>query len=1021
MNSQRSHFLGIKGLALVLLLVALLAYWALSRIDIDVFPDPSPVLVTIVAELHGMGPEDMERFITYPLERSLAGLPRLKKTTSVSTFGLSSINAYFEEGVDIYFARQLVSQQLAGIESSLPPDVEGPRLTPVTSALGMVYIYALEGAMSSMDLRSVQDWLVKFQLQVVPGVAAVFSHGGEIRQMQVQIDPDRLQQYGISLHETIAAIRASSHTVTAGIMKRGDEEILVRGLGLVGNSRELAGIVLRSRQGTPLLLGDVAEIGEGPAINRGDAILDGKTGAVSGIVMKLIGANTAELITRLDSRIEQLNRTLPQGLRIVPVYNQALIIRSAFKTVMEALLMGIFLVALILLLFINDLSSALVAAFSIPFAVAVALVVMKLTGTSADLMSLGGLAIGIGIFVDASIVVVDSIARKRDQGRLNITLVNSALKEIRRPLLYAMGIIVCSFVPILALQGTEGKMFWPFGLTLLSALLAAVAFSLWLAPGLMLKLPRISFKLGGRIFAALQRPYMRLYDLSFGHQRLTLSFFGLCLLLALGLFINSGSEFIPRLNEQTLQLEVILPQSTSIETTLETMTGVHRQLHALPEVERVYSRVGRGEAGDHAHSVNEGYAMVMATEREHWQVDDWEGLVDAVRQAAIKAAPSAVINVTQPIKHNLDHLLTGVRADVAVKLFGDDLGVLMPIARQLEELLKPMAGVADLQISRVSGQNALMVRLRRDELARHGLMAEEVLEQMEIGLGGKTVSRIYQGDQIIDVFVRFNLEARKDAADIGNMLLDGPNGRSISLAEVAVINEEEGFASIQRENGKRYLTVQFNTSGRDVAGIVAEAEKRIAEKIDLPLGVILEWGGQYELKRQAERRLWTVLLLTFAVMIWALYRYLSGWRLLALIAINLIVALAGGMMALRLAGVYLSIPSSIGFAALVGITLENSLILIECIRDSLRQGLSRAAALRAAVEIRLRPILMTKFTTMIGLLPLLLSSGVGSEIQRPLALVVMGGIFFSIFTTLLLLPVMLDRGRTELEHSRSVP
>ncbi len=401
--------------------------------------------------------------------------------------------------------------------------------------------------------------------------------------------------------------------------------------------------------------------------------------------------------------------------------------------------------------------------------------------------------------------------------------------------------------------------------------------------------------------------------------------------------------------------------------------------------------------------------MVMAGDKESWQVGGWEELVEKVRRTASASAPQAQINVTQPIRHNLDYLLTGVRADVALRVFGDDLGVLIPLARRLETVLKPLNGVADLQVSRVVGQHELTARLRREELARHGLMAEEVLEQMEIGLGGKTVSRIYQGDRIIDVFVRFAAESREKEEQIRNMLLDGPEGRTIPLAEVADIKEEEGFASIQRENGRRFVTVQFNTSGRDVGSIVTEARKAIGERIDLPLGVILDWGGQFELKKQAERRLWSVLILTFAGIAWALYRYLGNWGLLGMIVVNLLVALAGGVAALRLAGVYLSIPSSIGFAALVGITLENSLILIECVRDGLRRGMDRAASLRAAVELRLRPILMTKFTTIIGLLPLIVSSGVGSEIQRPLALVVMGGIFFSIFTTLLLLPIMLDR------------
>lgn len=1005
-------FWGFKGVLLALALAAMLGYWSLSNLAIDVFPDPSPVLVSVTAEVPGMGPEEIERFVTYPLERNLAGLPHLRKTNSVSTFSLATINAYFEDGVDIHFARQLVSQQLVGIQERLPAGVEGPRLSPVSSALGMVYIYALEGEMQAMDLRSIQDWLVKYQLQVTPGVAAVFSHGGDIRQIQVVIAPQDLSKYGLTLEEVITAIRDGSHAITAGIMKRGEEEVLIRGLALAGSGAELGEVLVKRADGVPLLLKDVAEIVDGPALQRGDALLDGRSGAVSGLVMKLIGANTARLIERLDARIAQVNRNLPRGLRIVPVYNQALIIHSAVKTVMEALLLGIFLVALLLFLFINDLSSALVAALAIPFAVVTALVTMKLSGTTADLMSLGGLAIGIGIFVDAAVVVVDSIARQRRNGRLTPENLEEAMAGIRRPLLYAMGIIILSLAPIMALTGMEGKMFRPFGLSLLSALAGAVVFALWLAPGLMSRLPALSFDLGGRFFNALQRPYMKLYDFCFRRQRATLLFFLLSSILAAILFFSAGSEFIPRLNEQTLQLELLLPPGTAIETTLETMAEAHRRLNALPEVARVYTRVGRGEAGDHAHAVNEGFMMVMVRERRKWQAANWEALTDKVRREAARGAPQAQINVTQPIQHNLDYLLTGARADVAVRIYGEDLAELFPVARRIENLLAGIEGVVDLAMSRSSGQQAILARLDRHALAQYGLSVARVLEDLEIGLGGKTVSRIYQGDQVLNVFVRFAPEARDQGDDVGNMLLHGPDGQEVPLSAVAHISEDQGFAAINRENGKRFVTVQFNTRGRDVGRIVAEGQRRVAAALDLPLGTVVEWGGQYELKRKAERRLWTVLALAFAVIAWLLYRFLASWRLLLLVVLNLLAALTGGIVALRLAGVYLSIPTSIGFAALVGITLENSLILVDFARERWLRGQgSIAAALREAVEVRLRPILMTKFTTIIGLLPLLVSSGVGSEIQRPLALVVMGGLVFSIFTTLLLLPIMLRRSR----------
>ncbi len=1003
-------FLSFRGALLALALAALLGAWSLGDLAIDVFPDPSPVLVTVTAEVPGMGPEEIERFVTYPLERSLAGLPRLHKTTSLSTFGLATVHAHFADGVDVYFARQLVSQQLTGIRESLPAGTEGPSLAPVTSALGMVYVYALEGKMPAMDLRDVQDWLVKFQLQVTPGVAAVFSHGGDIRQVQVAVAPQRLRQYGVTLEEVVDAVRSASHAVTAGILKRGKEEVLIRGLALAGSGGELGLALVKRASGSPLLLRHVAEITEAPALKRGDALLDNRRGAVSGLVMKLVGANTAQLIGRLDERIAQVNRSLPRGLRIVPVYNQARIIRSAVRTVTEALLLGIALVALLLFLFVNDLSSALVAALAIPFAVVSALAVMKLSGTSADLMSLGGLAVGIGIFVDAAIVVVDNIARRRSGGNLARDAAEAAVAEVRRPLLYAMGIILVSLSPILALTGMEGKMFRPFALTLISALAGATLFALWLAPGLMTRLPAVSLNLGGRLFSALERPYMRLYDFCYSRQRATLLFFLASTLAAVALFFSAGSEFIPRLNEQTLQLELTLPPSAAIETTLDTLEAAHRRLRALPEVERVYSRVGRGEAGDHVHAVNEGFMMVMVRERGAWRARNWEALIDRVRRETALAAPSARISVSQPIQHNLDYLLTGSRSDVAVKVQGDDLEGLLASARRIEESLAGIPGVVDLAVSRTSGQQAVLARLDRRALAQHGLSAARVLENLEIGLGGKTVGQLYQGDRILDVFVRFTPPGGDPLAEVGNLMLHGPEGQAVPLAAVARIGEDQGYAAIQRENGKRFVTVQFNTSGRDVGRVVAAGQRRVAA-LGLPLGTVVEWGGQFELKRRAERRLWTVLSVAFAAVAWLLFRFLGSARLLLLVVANLLAAMAGGVAALRLAGVYLSIPASIGFAALVGITLENSLILVEFARGRGRACQDVGAALRQAVQSRLRPILMTKFTTIIGLLPLLASTGVGSEIQRPLALVVMGGLVFSIFTTLLLLPVMLCRGR----------
>jgi len=996
---------------LIIIIIVVAGIIAYQNLKIDVFPDPSPVLVQLFTETEGMAPEEVEKFVSYPIETSLYGLPNIKKITSLSTFGLSTVNIYFDDDVDIYFARQLVSQELPSIGSKLPDFVESPELGPITTGLGMVYVYVIEGDLPTIELRTLQDWVIKFQLQSVTGIAAVMSHGGEVSQFQVIVDPGKLIKYNLDLHSVIEKIKKSSQNITAGYILKNREEYIIRGLGLFEGIRDLNKIVVKESQTIPVFLENIADIRTGAAIRRGEAMLNQKGNVVSGIVMKLIGVNTATLITRIDNKIIEINAGLPEGIKLVPVYNQALIIRAAFGTISEALIIGILLVALILFLFINDLSSSLVSTLAIPFAVFITFILMKITEITADLMSFGGLAIGIGLLVDATVVVVENISRNRESQKdkgLDKKIVMASVKEVLRPLSYAMIMIVFSFIPILTLSGVEGKMFRPFGFTLLVAIVSAIIYAIVFAPVLMntFGTRKIFGSSAGFIFETLKRLYLRIFDFSYKRENISILVFIVIFVISIVILLNTGSEFIPKLNEQTIQLEELFPQNTSLPEMENVMGIINNILVSFDEVKNVYTRMGTGEAGTHPHPVNMGHSIITLKDKKNRKVKKESELIKIMETKIKKNVPGILLNFTQPIKHNLDHLLTGVRADLAIKIYGDDYDKLLNMGEKVRDIVESIKGVEDVQISRVSGQNEITVKLKKENLARLGVNPVDVLEEIEVAIGGKTVGKVYKGDVVYDVFLRYAKEFRKNIKDLERYLIHTEQGQMIPLSAVAEINETTGLANINRENGKRYVTVQCNVRDRDIGSIVQESKEKIYDQMQLPFGYYLDWGGQFELKKKAENRLYLVLIFTLVIIILLLFEFLRSWKDIMVILVNLPVSLSGGIIALWISGAYLSVPSTIGFLALFGIALENTLVLISFFKRKVSDFKNIDIAIRESISLRLRPILMTKFTTIVGLFPLLFSTGIGSEIQKPLVIVVIGGIFFSIFTTLILMPIV---------------
>jgi cobalt-zinc-cadmium resistance protein CzcA len=989
--------------------VAAAGVYSFQNLSIDVFPDPSPPLVQVFTEAEGMAPEEMENLISYPIESSMFGLPRVSNIRSVSTFGLSIVNVYFSDGTDIYWARQQVSQRLQESANLIPPQAQTPVLGPIATGLGMVYLYYLEGpGTSTMELRTIQDWLIKFELKSIPEVSQVLSIGGDVKQYQILIDPQRLLKYGLTVSRVVDQVKKNNQNVGASFITKGSEEYIVRSIGLVQTLEDLQQTVLASIQGTPILLKDVASVKIQPAIKRGTALVDGKGERVAGMVLKLFGSNTARVIHDIDERIETISQALPDGVKIVPFYNQASLVKQCFATVSQNLLIGILLVVLVLFLFMGSFSPALITVLSLPFSILVAFIFMKRLNLAADLMSFGGLAIAIGLIADASIILVENIHRHisstPDDKK---TAIKEAVSEVARPLFFAISIIILVFLPIFTLTGVEGIMFRPMGYTIAFGLAGSLTFALIIVPALSSLI--IRGKKNPRepvLTRALQKVYVPFFLFCRKHRNWVFSLTLLFFLLGIALFPFLGREYIPSLDEGTLHLRVTLDPNISLSETVNITTNIEKEIMKNPEITGVLSRIGRGEVGSHAHFVNNAEILVqIRPEKERRTFKKMDTLIDEISHT-VQAFPGVSLNVTQPIAHNLDELITGVKAQLAVKIYGDDFDELSRISAEIKTQISSMRGAADVQVEQFSGQSHFQIRLLRDRIARFGLNIADIQEVIEAAIGGITLGSVYEQNKRFDIFLRFAPEFRMSSEQIERLYIQLPQGGQIPLMQVAEVEEVVGARLINREKNKRFITVQCNIRGRDIGRFVADAQALIESKVTLPAGYLTRWGGQFELQQSANRRLAVITPITLALVALLLFTFFYSFQEVLIILINIPLALTGGIIALKVSGLYLSVPASIGFIAIFGIALEDGLVLLSSIRSKLRDGLSAEKAVLDAVNIKMRPVLMTSFTTIFGILPLLLAAGPGAEIQRPLATVVIGGLCSSTFVTLVVLPLI---------------
>jgi len=992
---RRRLLMGVMGI-----LVLGAGWFSYRQLPVDAFPDVTPTLVQIFTETDGLAPEEVEKYITYPVEAAMNGLPRLKQTRSVSNFGLSVINIYFKDGTDIYFARQQVGERLQLAREAIPEGFGEPEMGPIATGLGQILFFIVEdekGTRSAEELREIQDWLIKFNLQTVPGVAEVLSLGGGVKQFQVRVRPADLLRYDLDITTVKERIEANNGNTGAQFLVKNAEEYIIRSVGLAGRISDLEQIVIKVRDGTPVYLNQVADIVIGGEIRRGLATMNGAGEVVAGMVLKLIGTNTSEVISRVKQRLHEINRVLPAGVRVVPYYDQATLVSKCVATVTNALIYGIVLVAGVLLVFMGGLRASLVVALSIPFSIFFAFIFMRIFGVSANLMSLGGLAIAIGMMVDATIVMVENIDRMLRQagpGESRLAIVVRACSEVGRPIVFAITIIITVFLPILTLQGVEGKTFKPLAQTIVLAMLGSLFYALLIAPVVSSLLMRRSRATAPdapprevRIVEGLQRLYCPLVTLFVRCRGLAVGLALLMLLAGILILPRLGSEFVPRLDEGDLLVRATMAPSISLDEARETMLRFEkRMLERFPEISRIVTRVGRGEVGAHADPVNSAEAFIALKPQSEWRsAADPEELYDRISRF-LAPFPGVRFNVTQPIAAAVDELLTGTKAELAIKIFGPDMEVLKTKAAEIEAAIRTLPGAADVQKDQVAGTPQLLIRIDRKAIARYGINIEDVQSVIRVAVGGERAGQIFEGVRRFDIQV--------------------PGGARVPLDQLASIEEIIGPRQITRENSQRFITVQCNVRGRDIGSFVAAGKQLIASRVRMPPGYLVRWGGQFELQQEANRRLSLVVPVTMAIILLLLFMNFGSLKNTLLILLNIPLALVGGVVALWLTGQNLSVSASVGFIALFGIALENGMVLVAYLNQLVEKGVGIDEASVQGACLRLRPVLMTAITTALGLVPLWLSSGAGSEVQRPLATVVIGGLVTSTGMTMLVIPAL---------------
>ncbi len=986
-----------------------------TRLSVDAFPDVTNVQVQIATEATGRSPEEIERFVTVPLEIAMTGLPGIVEMRSLNKSGLSIITLVFTDKTDVYFARQLVMERLMEIGPNMPPGIT-PVLGPVSTGLGEVYQYTLDHpddgqrALTPAELaerRIVQDWVVRPLLRSIPGVAEINSQGGYVRQYQVLAKPDRLLHHNVTIGQVYEAIANNNANASGGILPQRAEQYLIRGVGLIRTLEDIANIVVREQNGVPLYVRDLAEVTLGHEVRQGAIIKGGYTESVSGIVLMMRGGNAKQIVSRVKQRVDEINRKgmLPGGLQIVPYYDRTELVDSALWTVGKVLIEGIFLVVVILFLFLGDVRSSLIVVATLIIAPLTTFIMMNRYGISANLMSLGGLAIAIGLMVDATVVVVENVFHRlglAPAGASRVRVILDATQEVATPTVFGIVIIMLVFLPLMTLQGIEGKMFAPLALTIVIALGASLLVSLFLSPVLCSYILKGGADHDTRFIAVLKTAYLKLLDRALSRQRATLAVAVGLLLGSLALFPFLGKSFMPTMKEGALTPQINRVPSISLDESIRLEMGAMKSIAGVPGVRMVVSKLGRGESPADPAGPNESDPIVLLDPKSGRTQDE----VDEDIRQRLSTIPGVQIVLSQPISERVDEMVTGVRSQLAVKIFGDDLADLRRVSEQVARLLRSVEGARDIRLERLSGQQALTIDIDRKAIARHGINVAEVHNLIETAIGGKEVSKLYEGERRFGIAVRFPEGARNSVENIRNTLLRAPDGALVPLYSVATIELRDGPAQISRESAKRRVVVGANVEGRDLGSFVEEVERRIATEIQLPEGFYFVFGGQFENMERAMSTLAVIVPITIAAIFFLLFMLFKSIKLATLIILVLPFASIGGVIGLAVTGEYLSVPASVGFIALWGIAVLNGVVLVTSIRRLREDGLDVLKAVREGCVQRFRPVMMTATVALLGLVPFLFATGPGSEVQKPLAVVVIGGLISSTLLTLVVLPAL---------------
>lgn len=1021
----------------------------IPQLNLDAFPDVTNVQVAVNTEAPGLAAEEVEQLITYPIEAVMYAMPDVEQVRSISKTGLSGVTVVFKEGTDIYFARQLVFERLQAAKELIPAGVGTPEMGPNTSGLGQVFQYLLiadtDSGYNAMELRSLNDWIVKLLVMPVDGVTDVLSFGGNVRQYQVNIEPSKLLSYQLTQKDIVNALENNNSNVGGWYMNRGQEQLVIRGTGWFNGGE--AGIVdiqqvpVKTVDGTVITVADIATVELGSEIRQGAVTMTRRTDSgavenlgevVSGIVLKRMGANTKSTIDGINARLPLIEQALPTGVRFEPFYDQSDLIVKAVNTVVDSLILAFIFISVVLALFLMNLRATFLVLVSIPIAIAMTLMIMSYFGLSANLMSLGGIVVAIGMLVDGSVVMVENMFKhlNKSANAYNSTrLENSssvdeqasesfehahiaqrlkqAGKEVARPVFFAASIILVVFMPLFSFEGVEAKLFQPMAISIILAVISAIFVALIIVPAMATYM----FSKGVKerdsiILRPLNVWYRKGLIVAMKHTKVVLVSAAILLVSAIALIPQIGTEFVPELEEGTINLRVTLAPSSSLETALQVAPILEQKLMKFPEVEYTLSRMGRAEIGGDPEPVNNIEIYIGLKPVAEWTSAKGRYELQRLMAIELEQFPGLLLNFSQPIATRVDELLSGVKAQLAIKLFGPDLTVLASKGQEIEAAIKTVKGARDVAIEQIIGEAQLVIKPNRQQLSRFGFSVGDVMEVVKDGIGGTTAGQVINGNERYDIYVRLQEKNRSNREEIAELRLQSPTGAWVRLGDIAEISLESGPPQVRRDDVQRRVVIQANVQDRDMGSVVADINRVIAKTVDLPAGYSVAIGGQFESQQRAQARLAIVLPISLSLIALLLYFAFASVGQAMLILLNVPLAVIGGVFSLYISGQYLSVASSVGFITLFGVAVLNGVVMVESINQRIKDGLEVSKAVFEGATSRLRPVLMTAITSALGLIPMLMSSGVGAEIQRPLASVIVGGLVTATLLTLFVLPVL---------------